>query len=165
VRKVSELTGAELDYWVAKAEGWSFFASRHRQWHVTEPSGEEHYLDWPEPFDSKTGKKNEDPPAWSIIHECGFAPSTDWSQGGPIIEREWIQLVYGYWPYEKELGGGIGQKMQAWRAFIGELVCSLSYEDSTELDYGDHSKFGPTPLIAAMRAYVASRYGDSVEDN
>jgi hypothetical protein len=65
-----------------------------------------------------------------------YAPSTDWSQGGPIIEREGIELVPD--------GGG------AWGAAIrgGD-------EDDTSQAY--------TPLIAAMRAYVASKLGDEVE--
>ena len=62
--------------------------------------------------------------------------STDWSQGGPMIEREKIQLSV-------EAGG-------VWGAFI---------EGSTK----DFLYHGPTPLIAAMRCYVASKLGDEVE--
>jgi hypothetical protein len=57
--------------------------------------------------------------------------STDWSQGGPIIEREGI---------------AIGKSWESWKAF-------------TETSGGE----GPTPLIAAMRCYVASKLGDEVE--
>ena len=57
--------------------------------------------------------------------------STDWAQGGPIIEREGIAL-YLYGP-------------DKWNAM-------------TEKEYQ-----GPTPLIAAMRCYVASRLVDEVE--
>ncbi len=60
-----------------------------------------------------------------------FSPSTDWSQGGPIIERESIYLMKV----------GITQ----WRADCGPAVT------------------GPTPLIAAMRAFVTSELGDAVE--
>ena len=61
-----------------------------------------------------------------------FNPSTDWAQGGLIIEREMIQI--------KENGYGY------WFAKIGK------------------GKFmrGPTPLIAAMRCYVASKMGDNI---
>jgi hypothetical protein len=65
------------------------------------------------------------------------ACSTDWVQGGPIIEREKITPQYmdrGYW--------------RAWTE-VGEKAHKLAY--------------GPTPLIAAMRCYVASRLGDEVE--
>lgn len=59
--------------------------------------------------------------------------STDWSQGGPIIEREKIQLAF------------LGNKWEAWIAS------------------DDGLSNGPTPLIAAMRCYVASKLGDEVE--
>ena len=71
----------------------------------------------------------------SYDNEVLFEPSTDWAQGGPIIEREKIGL--DYYP-----DGG-----QAWGA-----LC----------DGGNHESFGPTPLIAAMRCFVASKLGDEV---
>ena len=66
-----------------------------------------------------------------------FSPSTDWSQGGPIIERERIDVSYTglLWGAARQLN---------------------EYEEPDEW-------FGPTPLIAAMRAYVASKLGDEVE--
>jgi hypothetical protein len=64
--------------------------------------------------------------------ERGYSPSTDWAQGGPIIERERIEL---------EHDGFI------WWARIK----------------ADEDHSGPTPLIAAMRCYVASKLGDEVE--
>lgn len=66
--------------------------------------------------------------------------STDWSQGGPIIEEGAISLC----PDEFITGD------TRWCA-----VCTneaVGYE-----------AFGPTPLIAAMRCYVASKLGDEVE--
>jgi hypothetical protein len=61
--------------------------------------------------------------------------STDWGQGGPIIEREDI----GTWPSERIDHEG------EWGARITYIV------------------YGPTPLVAAMRCYVASKLGDEVE--
>jgi hypothetical protein len=62
-----------------------------------------------------------------------YSPSTDWAQGGPIIEREGIELFRNneknYWFTSKA------------RNQIGT---------------------GPTPLIAAMRCYVASKMGDEI---
>ena len=63
-----------------------------------------------------------------------LAPSTDWAQGGPIIEREGIELLC------ESLGFrwvAMPQKGPEWR--------------------------GSTPLIAAMRCYVASKLGDEVD--
>jgi len=62
---------------------------------------------------------------------CGY--STDWSKGGPIIEREDISIY--------KMG-------HQWLAGKGT---------------GRGAVFGPTPLIAAMRCYVASKFGDEVE--
>ena len=66
-------------------------------------------------------------------------PSTDWAQGGPIIEREKISVMFSF-----DLG--------VWVSAIGELWVPE--------EGGVH---GPTPLIAAMRCYVASKLGDEVE--
>ena len=65
--------------------------------------------------------------------------STDWDRGGPIIERECISIA-------KE---GEGE----WAAWSKSL-----FRDEAEA-FGYH----PTsPLIAAMRCYVASKLGDEV---
>ena len=72
-----------------------------------------------------------------FINESGFDPSEDWAQGGPIIEREGINL--------RALSGALWEA-ETWSAEGGQYL----------LD-------GPTPLIAAMRCYVASKLGDEVE--
>ena len=68
-------------------------------------------------------------------HLNAVAPSKYWDQGGPIIEREGI--------------------------------CLHRYKDGSEwsatYSAQDPESFGPTPLIAAMRCYVASKLGDEVE--
>jgi hypothetical protein len=86
--KTVDLTGAALDWAVAKCEG---------------------------------------KPSWMM----GF--STEWEKGGPIIERERINI--------RDDGG------DQWAA-----------DDSIRA-----AAYGPTPLIAAMRCYVASKLGDEVE--
>ena len=68
-----------------------------------------------------------------------FKPSGDWSQGGPIIERE--LLVVTPWPYEED-------KNVRWQ-------CNRRGRDGCVA-------FGPTPLIAAMRCYVADKIGDEL---
>lgn len=65
--------------------------------------------------------------------------STDWSQGGPIIERELI---------------GTGPRLEG--SIWPEPWLAASPED-------DAMFWGPTPLIAAMRCYVTSKLGDEVE--
>jgi hypothetical protein len=57
--------------------------------------------------------------------------ATDWAQGGPIIEREVIDLV-----------SPLGCPTTSWVASRGRIYAN-----------------GPTPLIAAMRCRVASKLG------
>lgn len=70
-----------------------------------------------------------------------FSPSTSWMAGGPIIEREQITLK-PEWDGEKAY----------WTAI-----------SVTRFEYDRAVQSGPTPLIAAMRCYVASKMGDEVE--
>ena len=69
--------------------------------------------------------------------------STDWAQGGPIIEREDIAT---------EPATMLGQ-------------CAAFAWDATiyAADSDAWSTYGPTPLIAAMRCYVVSKLGEEVE--
>lgn len=63
-----------------------------------------------------------------------------WAQGGPIIEREGITASEedGYW--------------------------SAYFRDSLFNDDGsEHWQVGPTPLVAVMRCYVASKLGAEVD--
>jgi hypothetical protein len=110
--KTSELTGAALDWAVAKCEGL--------------PVTEKHY-------------------DLRFIDEYPY--STDWAQGGPIIERENITIER-----DVKLRGCAVVGFYDWRA-------------SHPKNYGGlirYSGVGPTPLIAAMRCYVASKLGDTV---
>ena len=67
-----------------------------------------------------------------------WQPSTDWAQGGPIIERKRIGIV----PSEDDANVWVGSMFEPdWK----------------------FNRTGPTPLIAAMRCYVASKLGDEVE--
>jgi len=81
---------------------------------------------------------------WTDDH---YTPSTDWSQGGPIIEREGITLG------RTEQKSYVGQP--PWVSYLLEHLFMDEYEH--EYQHGD------TPLIAAMRCYVASKMGDEVE--
>lgn len=94
----------------------------------------------------KTSELTETALDWAVSvceHNVGREPegedrdyySTDWSQGGPIIERERIGL-----------GFGVGIDSNRWEA-----------------GYITPEETGPTPLIAAMRCYVASKLGDTVD--
>lgn len=106
--KTSELTGAALDWAVAKVLGLEAETLDPLTWECTAyPSGCYNY-------------------------------STDWSQGGPIIEREGITVVYR-----------MVERVSLWTAY------NDSMDDPCE-------QGGPTPLIAAMRCYVASNLNDEI---
>jgi hypothetical protein len=71
-------------------------------------------------------------PCPDVYYRAEYDPSTNWEHGGPIIERERINL----W-----------NEGHDWEASL----------------YGKHIVWGETPLVAAMRCYVASKLGDEVE--
>lgn len=73
-----------------------------------------------------------------------YGPSTNWAQGGPIIEYACIELSVAPCGY-------MGVTPGAWLAFKGGA------------DFNMIEGEGRTPLIAAMRCYVASKLGDEVE--
>lgn len=81
-----------------------------------------------------------------------FDPSTDWSDGGPIIEREGIrwnkhdQMPYAWTP-DHEYYDPLHEPM---------------YEGYSEVKWRGFA-YGPTLLIAAMRCRVASKLGDEVD--
>lgn len=120
--KTNELTGAALD------------------WAVAEAAGLETYFDdgvvclKGQPFDD-TGSY--------------WLPTQNWSQGGPIIEREKISVLLSF---KDSYAVGANARPSGWCARMyqyGVLIEPLSY--------------GPTPLVAAMRCYVASKLGDTVD--
>jgi Protein of unknown function (DUF2591) len=122
--KTAELSGALLDYWVARAEG------------IEHPRA----LRKMAPDFIMVPYKSEDEEG-PITRYRTFNPSEDWSQGGPIIERERPTLEPG-------LHYGRGN---TWKGWIRN-------------ESGFHHAYGQTALVAAMRAYVASKFGDEVPD-
>lgn len=123
--KTSELTGNALNYAVAKAQGFDVYKDEMLNGHIMHGFWVSGYY---------PGDLN----SWVQLEH--FTPSTNWSQGGPIIERELLAP-------EPELD--VNCKCFRW-------CCRNWAGDGGYL-------YGPTPLIAAMRCLVASRLGDEVE--
>ena len=117
--KTSELTGAALDWAVAKCEGIELIDGAYNRLLVD-------------------GYMSE---GQSML--APFHPSTDWAQGGPIIEREEI---------------GLKRNAPCSRGREWEASPSITAKGA-----GGRFGYGPTPLTAAMRCYVASKLGDEVE--
>ena len=111
--QTSNLTGAALDWAVARCEGGV--------------------------------GKNQLLGAW-------YAPSTDWAQGGTIIERE----RFGVW-FSEAVHDENGKVLRE-ACWYCETSCTT---DNGAEPYKCDT--GTSPLIAAMRCYVASKLGDEVE--
>lgn len=97
----------------------------------------------------------------AVESELGYAIKNyqhDWAQGGPIIERENIALreSKGKWYAitSSDLGDGEGAR---WILYTFKTVPKTASK-SRQCRFS-----GPTPLIAAMRCYVASKLGDEVK--
>jgi hypothetical protein len=117
--KTAELIGAALDWAVSKCEG---FTSEY------EPDIGDFWIE-------RTNHTYTGLAPFGYLKEA-LHFSTDWSQGGPIIERELL------------------------------TICALSKNRFSAGYAVAHSaknnQIGTTPLIAAMRCYVASKLGDKV---
>ena len=125
---VAALEGPLLDYWVARAAG------------LPQPRVDDGFCWVEEPA-------CDGDPAGAL--EAAFAPSTDWSQGGPIIQSERIALSpRPVAPHE-------------WRA----TVPGDAQPATPDSPLNARGATGSTPLVAAMRAYVAAHFGATVEDN
>jgi len=118
--KISELTCAALDYAVAKVMQDDtigvYFNENGRPMRDMARHGYE--------FDS-------------------WEPSTNWAQGGPLIERECIELA----AYDAETSQP--KNPEYWEATIYQRNGPVRAE-------------GTTPLVAAMRCYVASKMGEEI---
>jgi hypothetical protein len=104
--KTNELTGAALEWAVAKCEGLAV-SDRATKWRA---------------------------------ENCPHLYATDWAIGGPIIDRE--NMAISHSPYDHVFYG----RSRPWCA-----------EKKGRIEYGS------TPLIAAMRCYVASKLGDEID--
>lgn len=75
-----------------------------------------------------------------------FSPAYNWFQGGPIIEREKIKVA-------PNLNG----------TWLGQIRHEKDHPRvAQKVLTGWTNQHGPSPLIAAMRCYVASKLGDDV---
>lgn len=122
--KVSELSGALLDYWTGRAERAAFVGR------IVEYTDGKTYCVVPAGVCGENG--------WT--DQRIYSPSSDWAVGGPIIERENGAIMRETFPsrvvYHAQMGNGVTRFMIS----------------------------GPTHLIAAMRAFVGSKFGAEVPD-
>jgi hypothetical protein len=113
--KTDNLPDPALDWAVAKCEGWDKYLENDLPVRYADADGQDI--------------------AWS--------PSTDWSQGGPIIEREEIGI-------RRNAPCSDGRQWEA----SGSITAKGA---------GYRWGYGRTPLVAAMRCFVASKLGEEVD--
>ena len=118
--KIADLTGPALDWAVAKGEGLN---------PNSDPKVRRQYCGY-------SGFAEANGFGCAIKHY-----STDWAVGGPLIEREWLDITP--WPNESDEG----------------LRWQCHQYDAPK----PYQALGPTPLIAACRCFVVSRLGDEVD--
>ena len=117
--KTAELIGPALDWAVAKALG-----GEHK------------------PFRFASNDNAPMDMAWVFPHGYActrWSPSTDWSQGGPLID-----------------------KYKACLAEIGDGLWCVAFEPGERFCNWDDSGYGNTPLIAVCRAIVREKLGIEV---
>ena len=118
--KTSELEGAALDWAVAVAVG-------HEDVRVDD--------------DKIVLVVHQDHRLPGLVDFIWFDASTNWSQGGPLIERHGVQITL-----PSNVISPSGDRTP-WRAVA----------------LGGFNAFATTPLIAACRAIVAAKLGDVVD--
>lgn len=162
--KVEELSGALLDYWVARAdESWKWAHTLYPTM-TLDPTFKAVEL-----FTYQSGQQEclllPNNPMRQDAHI--FAPSTDWAHGGPLIERDQIFLTP---PSDEHSNGGPNhgwRRYDHWRATVSACTRTLPPKNEAQVAMnirGVGRGSGETALIAAMRAKVASHYGDEVPD-
>lgn len=116
--KVEELTSAQLDYWVAKAEGVSV-----NNW---------------------------------AKQSAFYQPSALWITGGPIIQRENIQISPPTSPVHRYGGPNAGNGQSgSWSA----CTWHRGVDGRRAIAHDEKSA-----LVAAMRCYVRSKFGETVTE-
>lgn len=121
--KTSELIGTDLDRAVVKAQGFAVYHNALLGGHIMRGF-------W------VSGYYPKDLNNWRRLDTLRY--STDWAQGGPIIEQEKISIYHT-------------MTAEHWIAtlyVLGERTVKAS---------------GPTSLIAAMRCFVTSKIDEEVE--
>ena len=145
--KTSELTGAALDWAVAKCEVAALkkILTNHDYWvgerdpavnpeftgefMVTDPLDTDGYAIVGDDYDALVIEAHD-----HLLATIEY--STDWAKGGEIIEREGICLWSEGYDWEAKIQTGVGEWLVEWHESL---------------------------LTAAMRCYVASKLGDDIE--
>lgn len=119
--KVADLIGPALDWAVGSALGWVCYPEDSIEYGNTWHMG------------------GDRAPFGPVIRVTDWRPSTDWAQGGPLLDKYTVTLVRNSWP-------GATDPVTA--------DCLAGF--------GDNRMTGRTRLEAACRSIVAAKLGDVV---
>lgn len=117
--KTKTLSGIALDWLVAKCEG-KVEQGVYGTPELSESGLHLHYCD--------------------VLLSHPYSPSTDWAEGGPLIQRERMEV------------------MPCMDVLVEKWIASHCLRQSKW-----SQECGPTPLIAVMRAFCCSKLGDEVD--
>ena len=161
--KTQDLIGSALDWAVAKCEG-TLGQKPNRCFdckYYEERQGRDdaiQYCHHPKmDFEDGSGALRVWPSDYETHEQCPITSltaepfSTDWNLAGPIIEQEITKIF-------RNVGG-------TWSAMILKDVPIPPEDRGTSLALTQRMQWngsGPTPLIAAMRAYVRAKHGDEI---
>lgn len=133
--KTADLIGPALDWAVAKCE--NFDTRNNFRCQIIDADDREYsficHAESHEHAEEQAQDAYPNSDVQEIEHLGVYSPSANWSQGGPIIEREIIETRH--------------DGNSAWCAW----------------KEGTGAVFGPTPLIAAMRCFVDSKLGGEID--
>ena len=134
--KVSETTNTQLDWLVAKCEGFNAEALVQLAKRVPGQN-----------------------------YGCFLTNySTNWSQGGPLLERRRIELCsYSHDGVDTAFKSKADERgnyshEEEYVVSVPEVITWTAW-----VKYGSYKQDGPTPLIAAMRCFCCSKMGDVVD--
>jgi hypothetical protein len=96
-------------------------------------------------YDTAMGRLLAPRKEYGWVDLCNLDYSTSWSLAGPIIERELIQL-------SPQING----------RYKGQWAAHMWRENKTGA-LVPNTMYGPTPLIAAMRCFMAAKLGDEID--
>ena len=138
--KTADLIGADLDYWVAKALNMPNACTGASWAYITN----------------------------SAMESIRFSPSTDFADGGPLLESNQIFVDP---PHDMHVHGGSRagwHSEKEWMCTVSARVRVYWRPDDDRNGFLKRGRVGrgkgPTLLIAAMRAIVTSVFGEEVPE-
>lgn len=156
--KVSELTGVTLDLWVARADGATMI-EKPSDYDEPGPRKNTAWLTDDKWFGDEPDHEPKKLIRWGPDKYGAFNPSRSWDDGGPLMEKAAIgwrdRSASAHVGAHKGLSSVEGEPWEAWYCDGGEEGGNVEH---------NHVQTGRTMLVAAMRAFVASKFGDTVPD-